>query len=73
MAAVVVGSGYAIPGRAAPLIQVLTGVVAWFALLRLTGALHKEDGERILHLGRALPAPMRPAFQYLTGLLVPAR
>ena len=57
-------SGY--PGIA---MSVAAGAIAWFGALRLTGALNRADGERLLHIGRLLPGGLRPVLQRCVRLL----
>ena len=73
MAAVVVGVGQVVHGPAGLALQVLSGVVAWVVMLRLTGAIDKEDGARLARLADTLPAAVRPTLQRMTGVVVSRR
>ena len=73
MAAVVTGIARVVGGPAGLVAQVAGGVVVWVAMLRLTGALDKTDGDRLEHLAKTLPASLRPLFRWTAGLVVAAR
>jgi len=57
------------PGLAA---AVLLGAAIWLGALRLLRVLTAADGERLTGAGRVLPAPVRPYWMRLIGLLAPA-
>ena len=50
-------------------IAIVAGAAAWLAMLRLTGALEKEDGERFVHVGRILPGRVQPIYNRLVRAL----
>ena len=54
-------------------LAVSAGALAWFAALRLTGALNSTDAERMLHVSNRLPLVIRPAFERSLALLCPPR
>jgi O-antigen/teichoic acid export membrane protein len=62
MAALVVGVGYLIPGRFGLVVAVLSGVLGWCLMLRLTGAINRADRDRFANLSRTFPPAIRPVF-----------
>ena len=63
----------AIPSHAGLAIAILAAALIWMLLLRLTGALDDTDRQRLLSIGRAVPASLRPRFTALVALLAPDR
>jgi O-antigen/teichoic acid export membrane protein len=47
-------------------------VVTWFVSLRVTGAVSRSDGERILMMGKVLPGRLRILYRWLVGWLAAA-
>ena len=70
MAAVAIALGRVVPGYAGLAAAVLGGALAWFILLRATGAIDATDGQRLLNVGKALPGRFRPAWSTLVAFLV---
>lgn len=69
MSAVVLLVQYVVSGYAGLVAAVVSGAVVWMTMLRLTGAIDREDGERFVHIGRILPARVQPIYSRFVSLL----
>jgi O-antigen/teichoic acid export membrane protein len=72
MAAAAHGIVRVVPGAAGVAAAIVAAAVIWFAMLRLTGALNSADADRLRSMSRVAPAPVRPVFVRMVGLLVGA-
>jgi O-antigen/teichoic acid export membrane protein len=61
----------AIPTYAGLALSIVAGALAWFVLLRWTGAMDQTDSQRLVVLGRSLPGRIRPAWQSLVSWIAP--
>jgi len=71
MAAAAVAVSRTIPGYAGLAAAILAGMLVWFGVLRWTGAMDQNDGQRFLSVGRALPGRVRPVWNGLVNLIAP--
>jgi O-antigen/teichoic acid export membrane protein len=69
MAAVTLLITHWLPTYAGVALAFCAAVVVWFVSLRVTRAVAKPDGERLLNIGRVLPSGLRPAFARLVSWL----
>jgi len=69
MAAAVLFVQYLVAGYAGLVVAVVSGAVVWMAMLRLTGAIDREDAERFVHIGRILPERVRPIYSRIVSLV----
>ena len=69
MAAAVLAVQFLVAGYAGLVVAVISGAAVWMAMLRLTGAIDREDGERFVHIGRILPERVRPIYNRCVSLL----
>jgi O-antigen/teichoic acid export membrane protein len=69
MAAAVLLVQNLVAGYAGLVVAVVSGAVVWMAMLRLTGAIDREDGERFVHIGRILPERVRPIYDQFVSLV----
>jgi O-antigen/teichoic acid export membrane protein len=72
MAAGVLATNHWLHGYPGMVAAIVAGAVIWFAALRLSGALTAADANRFRSVGSSLPAPVRPYWNRLVGLLAPA-
>jgi O-antigen/teichoic acid export membrane protein len=61
-----------LPPVVALFVSIPVGAVVFLGLIRLTSVLNLEDCERLNHVSGSLPARIRPGFQRLVRLMVPA-
>jgi O-antigen/teichoic acid export membrane protein len=61
-----------LPPLAAMVAGVPTGAIIFLGLLRSMGVLHREDYERLNHVGASVPRVFRPGVQRIIGFMVPA-
>lgn len=61
----------AIPSYAGLAASILGGALVWLVLLRWTGAMDQNDGQRFANLGRSLPGRIRPVWQSLVSWIAP--
>ena len=69
MAAVVVAVEHLEAGYAGLVVAVVSGAAVWFAMLRLTGAIDQQDGQRFVHIGRILPERVRPIYNRFVSMV----
>jgi O-antigen/teichoic acid export membrane protein len=73
MVIVALGLIRVIPSYAGLAIAILAAALVWALLLRWTRALDSSDRQRLLTIGRAVPASLQPRFTALVALLAPDR
>ena len=61
-----------LPPVVALFVSIPVGAIVFLGLIRLTSVLNVEDCERLNHVSGSLPARIRPSFQRLVRLMVPA-
>ena len=71
MATAVLAVPYVSPVSGLPrlALMIAVGALVWLGMLRMTGAINKTDGERILHIGRRMPGRIRPLVERCVSLL----
>jgi O-antigen/teichoic acid export membrane protein len=69
MASATLLTSHYVPGYAGVILAVAAGALVWFAGLRLTGAVGKADGERLLIVAKWLPARLRGFFTWFIAWL----
>jgi O-antigen/teichoic acid export membrane protein len=61
----------AIPTYAGLGLSIVAGALAWFVLLRWTGAMDQTDSQRLGTLGRSLPGRFQPVWHSLVSWIAP--
>jgi len=69
MAGAVLAVGHRIAGYGGMFASVAAGAAVWMGMLRLTGAIDQEDGQRFMHIGRILPEGVRPIYNRFVSLV----